>query len=201
MLDISTRPIVIIGGGNVAIRKTKTLLESGATQIRVVAPNVSDKIPQSVQLIRENYQPHHLDNASLVFAATDSPDVNQQIVTDAQARNLLVCRADATEDSAGDFSTPAILRKGQVTVTIAAGSPALSALIRDQLANLWDRRWSAMAQAMESFRPQILASSLRPDERTQIFRELATQEALDILEATGLAGLQSWLSNRHPEVQ
>jgi precorrin-2 dehydrogenase/sirohydrochlorin ferrochelatase len=200
MLDVSSRPIVIIGGGNVATRKAKTLLDCGAAQIRVVAPDVSADMPQGVQLIRENYQPYHLDHASLVFAATDSSEVNDQIVADARARNLLVCRADVAEDSAGDFSTPALLRKGHVTVTVSAGSPALSALIRDQLANVWDRRWSAMAQAMESLRPQILASSLRPDERTQVFRELATQEALEILESCGLAGLKTWLTTRHPQL-
>jgi precorrin-2 dehydrogenase/sirohydrochlorin ferrochelatase len=201
MLDVTSRPIVIIGGGNVAARKAKTLLESGAIRIRLVSPIFSADIPEGPERIQAEYAPHHLDNAELVFAATNSSEVNDQIVKDARARNLLVCRADPSDSAPGDFSTPAMLRKGHVTFTLSAGSPALAAFIRDELSNLWDHRWTAMAQAMESLRPQILASSLRPDERTQVFRDLATQEALDILEGTGLAGLKNWLSNRHPELQ
>ncbi len=122
------------------------------------------------------------------------------MVADAHERNLLVCRADTSDESTGDFSTPAMLRQGAVAVTVSAGSPALAAMIRDGLAERWDARWSEMALACQELRPKILASGLRPDERTAALRELATTEAMEKLKEQGLAGLKQWLLSRHPKV-
>ena len=200
MLNVSDRLIVIIGGGSVAARKAKVLLESGAKHIRIVAPAFCDEVPQGLERIEARYEPQHLDGATLVFAATDVPEVNTAVVTDAHERNLLVCRADGTDESAGDFSTPAILRMGPVTVTVAAGSPALAARIRDSLDARWDSRWSDMAIALQALRPMILERVSAQKERASILRDLATPEALDVLGRCGVAGLRSWLVARYPEL-
>lgn len=198
MLDVATRPILVVGGGNVAARKAKLLLECGATKIRIVAPEFSGNLPPGPALIQAPYASNHLDGISVAFAATDDAKVNDQVVSDCRARGILVCRADPSDESSGDFATPALLRKGAVTVTVSAGSPALATLIRDSLANLWDRRWTDMAAAMQILRPEILASPLQPHERTEVFRDLGTPAALDILAAEGIEGLRSWLIARYP---
>jgi precorrin-2 dehydrogenase/sirohydrochlorin ferrochelatase len=198
MLDVSTRRIVIIGGGKVAARKAKLLLDCGATQLRVIAPSFHSELPESVEKIAGTYLPHHLDGAQLVFAATDRAEVNDQVVRDAHERGVLVCRADGSEETSGDFVTPALLREGAIGVTISAGSPALATMVRDELAKRWDPRWTKMGNAMQTMRPMILSSALSPQERTEVFRELATQEALQVLEAEGVEGVIRWLIARHP---
>src|SRR5438046_2087450 len=153
MLDVTNRLVVIVGGGAVAARKATGLIDAGATRVRVIAPTCSsDMPPTNVERIAESYQPRHLDGATLAFAATDSPAVNEQVVRDAQARGILVNRADEG-DVSGDFATPAKFAAGDVTVTFSASSAALSAAIRDDLSRKLDPRHVSMASAMRTLRP------------------------------------------------
>jgi siroheme synthase-like protein len=197
LLDVTHLLCVIIGGGAVASRKAHGLVAAGAQRINMIAPTFSPNIPPSVHQIHESYTSYHLDGASLVFAATNIPQVNDVIVRDARARNIFVTRADTVDDLPGDFLTPAQFTRGPVAVTVSAASPALSVMIRDQLASIWDPAWTALAEAMIELRPEI--KSL-PDEsiRRAIFRQLATQEAIDILTTSGLAGLRDWIKRNLP---
>ena len=201
MLDVSDRLVVIVGGGGVAARKASGLIECGATRLRCVSPAFDDRIPADVERVEARYEPGHLDGAGLVFAATDDPAVNEAVVRDARTRGLLVNRADADDDEPGDFVTPARFAMSAVTVTVSAGSPALAVLIRNGIAQRWDPDWSRMADAMQSLRPLIVARrDLHVRRRRQIFRELATDEATDVLAVGGVAALRAWLIAKYPEL-
>lgn len=198
LLDVSQRPIVIIGGGAVAARKARGLLDAGASHITVVAPSFDPAIPDSIHRITARYVPQHLDGASLVFAATDDPAVNALVVADAHARGLLVNRADSDDDSPGDFSTPAMLREDDLLITVSAGgSPALAAAIRDSIRSTLPPRWSKMVAAMKQLRPRILASGAPIDVRRAAFRDLAADPAITLLEQSGMDAVWSWLKERH----
>jgi len=199
MLDVSCRLIVIVGGGAVAARKARGLLEAGATRVHCIAPSFCDEMPGGIECISESYRSAHLDGAGLVFAATDQPEVNESVVCDAHARGVLVNRADADDDEPGDFSTPAKLQRGEVSVMVAAASPALAALVRDGIGARFDPRWERMADAMQELRPSIRRVVHDIRTRRQMFRDLASEEALRVLDATGIDGLRKWLSDRHPE--
>jgi precorrin-2 dehydrogenase len=199
MLDMTDRTAVIVGGGGVAARKARGLLEAGA-KVRCVSPIFSPEIPNGVQRIQESYDPRHLDGAFVVFAATDNPHVNSAVVRDARARRLLVNRADADEDEPGDFMLPASHRAGNVVVSVSAASPALSAAIRDKLAQNLDPRWEQLAELMAGLRPLIVGSGLDIGRRRQIFRELATDNALELIGRGGPDALRHWLFDKHPEL-
>jgi siroheme synthase-like protein len=199
MLDVSDRLVVIIGGGAVAARKAATLVETGAARVRVVAPQFDPQMSTRVERIGESYQPRHLDGAQLVFAATDSPATNEQVVRDARSRGVLVNRADEGDPS-GDFITPARFQEGEVIVTVTAGSPALAVAIRDDLARRLDRRHAKMAHAMQALRPLIRSGNLDPARRASVFRDLASDEALETLAAGGVDELKRWIGTRHPDL-
>jgi siroheme synthase-like protein len=204
MLDVADRLVVIIGGGAVAARKAKGLIECGAKRVRCVSPRFDPGMPPGVERIEGRYDSRYLDGATLAFAATDDPAVNAAVVRDGRARGVLVNRADATDDGEpGDFATPARFVDGAVTVTVSAGgSPALAALIRDGMGARWDPRWTAMAEAMQTIRPMIAGRArLEPRRRKQIFHELATEESLTIVAERGVDGLRNWLLQRFPELQ
>jgi precorrin-2 dehydrogenase/sirohydrochlorin ferrochelatase len=197
MLDVSERPIVIIGGGNGAARKAQGLLDAGATRITVIAPEFCDAIPSGVQRITAPYTADHLTGAGLVFAATDHPDVNAAIVRDAHQLGLLVSRADSTDDDAGDFSTPAVLRGENLVVSVSAGgNPTLAAALRDDLQSHLNPRWIKMAGAMQTLRPRALAIA-SIDQRRHVLRDMATPAAMDILDKDGIDALWDWLRQRH----
>jgi len=192
LLDVSERLIVIVGGGSVAVRKATGLLEAGATRVRVVAPEIDSRMPARVELIREPYRTEHLEDAQIVFAATNSPQVNNAVWRDCDKRGILVNQVD--DPAASDFTTPAQLRRGPVTIAVSAGSPALSVLIRDALSRQFDDRWSRMAEAMQRLRPELQSDKRLSDEsRQQAFRELASDEAMSVLARDGIEGLRAWL--------
>lgn len=198
LLDVSQRPIVIIGGGAVAARKIRGLLDAGASNITVVAPSFDPDIPDSIHRVTARYVPQHLDGASLVFAATDDPAINARVVADAHSRGLLVNRADSDDDSPGDFSTPAMLRDNDLLITVSAGgSPALAASLRDHLRSTLSPRWSKMVAAMKQLRPRILASGAPIEVRRAAFRDLASDHAIDLLDHQGEQALWNWLAQRH----
>lgn len=200
-LDVTARLVVIVGGGAVAVRKAAGVLEAGATRVRCVSPDFHPGLPPAVERVAKRYEPRHLDGAGLVFAATDSAEVNDAVVRDARTRGVLVNRADSAsegDDAGGDFTVPAKWRKGPVLLTVSAGSPALAATIRDGLARRWDRRWTAMAEAMQVLRPMVVASSLPPKLRGDVLRDLVTEEAMEALDQSGIDGLKMWLERRHP---
>jgi siroheme synthase-like protein len=193
LLDVSNRLMVIVGGGSVAVRKAAALIDAGATRVRVVAPEIHAQMPPPVERIKERYAPQHLEDATLVFAATNSRDVNDAVTRDARERGILVNQAD--DPTMSDFTTPAQLKRGPVTIAVSAGSPALAVAIRDGLEKRFDDRWSQMAQAMQTLRPE-LQQRLSEQTRHQIFHELATDEAMSVLAREGVDGLRAWIRQR-----
>ena len=196
LLDVTDRLVVIVGGGAVAARKVRGIHGAGGKRVRCVAPQFTSDFPVEVERIAQEYAPAHLDGADLVFAATDNHAVNDAVVRDCRQRSIWVNRADSDEDKPADFVTPAKWEKGPVIVTVSAGSAALAAALRDQIAGAIDPRYIAMAQAMQELRPMILASKLDADRRSAIFRELAAEPALDLLDKQGIDGLRRWLNER-----
>ena len=185
---------MIVGGGGVAARKAAGLLAAGAW-VRAVAPGFAADFPAGVERVVKPYEAADLDGADLAFAATDSAAVNDAVVADARARR--VWSSHAGDGGAGDFAVPARLDRGAVTVTVSAGSAALAVLVRDRIGERLDPAWAAMAEAMVELRPR-LKDALDEPSRRAVFRELATDEACDVLAARGLDGLMEWIEARHP---
>jgi siroheme synthase-like protein len=199
MLDVTDRLVVIVGGGAVAARKARGLLEAGATRVRCVSPTFDPRVPDVVERVAEAYDARHLDGAGLVFAATDLAAVNDAVVRDARARGVLVNRADFDEDQPGDFAVPAKLREGPVVVGVATGgSPALAVLVRDGLRERWDPRWSRMAEMMLGLRRSLIERLDNPQLRRDALRDLATDDALNVLDTGGAEAVIQWLLSRHP---
>jgi len=205
VLDVREQLVVIIGGGAVAVRKARGVIDAGATRVRVISPTFHQDMPPQVQRVEQAYQGGaQLAGAGLVFAATDQPDVNDAVARDAHAIGALVCRADVEEGGeSGDFSTPAVLRDGPLLISVSSGggSPALSAMIRNRLAKAIDPRWVRMAQAMQTLRPIIREKVRDPVRRREMFKELCADAAADQLAAGGIEQLSSWLGERFPELK
>jgi siroheme synthase-like protein len=202
LLDLTGKLVVIVGGGAVAAHKARGLIEGGAGRVRSVAPEFVPVMPEEVEKIVATFEPRYLDGASLVFAATKSPEVNFDVVRAARDRKIPVSRADNEEDH-GDFVLPANWRAGQIIVSVSTGSPTLSQTLRDEIkANIKSiKRYAEMAELMQKLRPWLLSSSLDPSKRLDALFDLARKPALDALANGGGDGLYRWLVEKYPELK
>ena len=182
-----------------AARKARGLLDAGCRTVRVVAPVFDAAMPEGVERISRQFQLRDLKGASLVFAATDSPQVNETVVNEAHRIGALVCRVDHGEDGDADFSNPAVTRSGALTVAVAAsGSPALAASVRDQLAAAIDKAWAELADCLQKLRPLVLdLQGLDPRHRQGVFRDLSGEEAMQTVRSGGPLALCQWICQKH----
>ncbi len=119
MLAMAGRRAVVVGGGRVALRRTVSLLDSGANVV-VIAPEVCpDLSALPVTVLRRGYRDGDLSAAWLVHAATDDPAVNDRVAADAERGRIWCVRADDGTVSAA--RTPAVTRHGDVQVAVTAG--------------------------------------------------------------------------------
>jgi uroporphyrin-III C-methyltransferase/precorrin-2 dehydrogenase/sirohydrochlorin ferrochelatase len=118
-LALQGRRAVVIGGGQVALRRTRGLLESGANVV-VIAPDLLDELAAlPVAVLRREYRDGDLAAAWLVHAATSDPEVNARVAAEADRSRVWCVRAD--DAAASTAWTPAVARQGDVTVAITAG--------------------------------------------------------------------------------
>jgi siroheme synthase-like protein len=132
-LDLKDRPVLVVGGGKVGLRKTRGLLEAGA-RVTVIAPEwESDFESLPVRLVPRRFRASDLGNAVLVFAATNDRLTNHRIGIAAKGKGVFANIADSAEEC--HFIVPARVQRGSVHVAISTGgeNPRLSAELRKKL--------------------------------------------------------------------
>lgn len=137
LLDLTGRRVVVIGGGTVAARRVRGLLDAGAV-VLVIAPDVTAEIAGlPVSVVQRPYRNGDLAAAWLVVAATDDPVVNSLVADEASAQRIFCVRSDHAPD--GTARVPAVLRSGDLTVAVNAGDdPLRAARLRDLIAHALD---------------------------------------------------------------
>jgi uroporphyrin-III C-methyltransferase/precorrin-2 dehydrogenase/sirohydrochlorin ferrochelatase len=119
-LDLAGRSVVVVGGGQVALRRARALVEAGAL-VTVIAPRVLPEFASlGVRLVRRIYLDGDLEGCWLAHAATDDPAVNAAVAAAADRDRIWCVRADDAAASAA--WTPAVTRHGDVTVAVTAGA-------------------------------------------------------------------------------
>lgn len=143
---------LVVGAGPVGRRKALGLLAAGA-RVRMVALQ-SPEQPRAteIEMLIEPFRPAHLDGMSLAIAATGRHAVDEAVAAAARQRNIPVALAGQPEK--GDFTLPAVLRRGDLTVTVATAgrSPALAAALRDRLGDWLPSAWDQVLNLAEALR-------------------------------------------------
>jgi len=117
-IDISDKKILIIGGGQVAMHKLKTLLLF-TKNIKVVGSAVLDEVKNTgIDFLEANYKKEFLDGYFLVYACTNDSDLNKIIKQDAKDSGLLVNVADDARFS--DFISPAVYKNDFMSVAVSS---------------------------------------------------------------------------------
>jgi siroheme synthase-like protein len=132
-LDLKDRPVLVVGAGKVALRKTRGLLEAGAC-VTVIAPEwESEFTTLAVRLVPRRFRASDLAGHVLVFAATNDRLTNHRVGIAAKGRGVFANIADSAEEC--HFIVPARVQRGNVQIAISTGgeNPRLSAELRKKL--------------------------------------------------------------------
>lgn len=177
MLYIEEWAAVIIGGGKIATRKAKRLLESGA-KVTVVSPELSPELQSLAEQRRivwraKNFEAADIEEAFIVIAASDHQEVNQ-LAAESAKKTQLVNIVD--DPNLGNFHVPASFHQGKLSIAIATGgaSPFLSKNIRDSLKRQF-AGFDAYLEFLEEVR-SLLQKTERFDARfkAELLREVTT---------------------------
>ncbi|MCD4498308.1 siroheme synthase CysG [Chromobacterium vaccinii] len=160
-LKLRQQRCLVVGGGEVALRKTRLLLAAGAS-LRVVAPELAAELAElaesgELEHVSGRYSPALLDGLRLVVAATDDAEVNRAVAADAEARGILVNVVDDAE--ASRYISPAIIDRSPLMVAVASGGsvPVLARSIRARLESLIPAGYGRLARFGSSFRDAVKA--------------------------------------------
>ncbi len=193
-LDIENKKVSIIGGGEVALRKVKTLLSFKA-KVYVVSPKVIPAFEDlagkgEVILHREKYNKGFLRESFLVIGATDDPQVNRIVARDAEEENIPVNIVDDLELCT--FLVPAVVKRGPLTISISTGgeSPGMSAKIRRDLEKIYGKKYGLFLEYLGKVRKILIKEIPDPEKRRELIIKLSDPSLVSLIEGEDLSRLE-----------
>jgi precorrin-2 dehydrogenase/sirohydrochlorin ferrochelatase len=184
MLDVSRLSVLVVGGGEVALRKVRGVVEAGGRP-EIVSPELH---PGLLEIVRAHgltwrkrrYEEGDVRGFHLVFAATCSADVNAAVAREAFAGLGLASVADDGEGSV--FHLPSVIRQDDVVVTVSTGgaSPLLARRLRERLEAVVTPGLGRAARRLAALRAEVRARWPEDEKRRRAaWFELVTPEFLD----------------------
>lgn len=158
-IDIKQKPCLVVGGGDIALRKINLLLKANA-QVVCVAKSACQGINALVQankitLIEKPFSPADIDQQVLIVSATDDADLNTQVSDLANQANIPVNVVDSPK--LGSFVMPSIVDRSPIVIAISSAgkAPVLARLIRAKLESTIPHAYGKLAQLAGDFRDKV----------------------------------------------
>ena len=155
-LSIRNRRVLVVGGGNVALRKVDTLLDYDV-DITVIAPQPHNKIDyyasrNKITLHRRPYQSPEAAQYGLAISASDDPAVNHEVYDDCNDAGILVNIVD--NPPLCTFTFPATVRRDCLSLAISTDgkAPFLAAHLRLILEEFFPQHWAKIARLAAEYR-------------------------------------------------
>jgi len=179
---------LVVGGGRVAARKARSLLECGG-RVRVVSVDVCDELAamEDVTVERRPFELADVEGARIVFAATDDNDVNRAVYVAAHERGILVNVVDVPDLC--DFIVPATVRRGPLAISISSSgaAPAIARNLRKELDERFPEQFGEYVALLGEIRQEVMANVPDIKDRKAIFHTLASEESQKLFEREGPA--------------
>ncbi len=186
-LDPSSVRCLVVGGGEVALRKVRTLLEAGV-ECHVVAPTIQKDLAEllddhSLMSELRPFEASDLDGTNLVIAATDDEEVNGEIHRLAIEGGVWINAVDDVEHSSAIF--PSIVNRDPVTVAIstAGHSPTLARRLRTRIETILPSSMGRLARYMGDRRPSVKRELEDPSSRRDFWDSVLDGSIPDLVDA------------------
>jgi precorrin-2 dehydrogenase/sirohydrochlorin ferrochelatase len=184
-LQLAGKRVLIIGGGKVAERKAPALIDAGAN-LFIISPEIDESLRGlSFNWLHEEYSQRALSlvRPILVFAATNKPELNQQIAQDAYRANCLVNLASDPEVS--DFHNMAVVERGIFTIGISSNgaSPALLNLVKERITAVLSDGLVTLGTWLGNLRSKAKSTIEKQEDRQALYNRIVSSNVLALLEA------------------
>lgn len=173
-LRVRGQPCLVVGGGEVALRKVQSLMRAGA-KVTVVAPQLVEgllalAVEGRITHLEKSFEVSDLSGSILVVSATNHATVNQEVYQAAQLRRLPVNVVDCPELCS--FIFPAIIDRSPLVIAVSSGgaSPVLARNVRAQLELLFPKAYGQLAAFAEE-RRSITKSRIEDPSKRRRFWE------------------------------
>jgi len=205
-LKLQNRPCLVVGGGDVATRKTEQLLKANA-KVTVIALKISvalNKLVENKQItfLEKGYEKTDLELMELVIAATNDNKLNNKIAEQAKSKKIMVNVVDNAD--AGTFIMPSVIDRNPVMIAVSTGgaSPVLARLLRARLETLIPANYGKLASLISRFRETVKGKFPSIKERRRFWEQLLQGPVAELLYAgqdqKALNLLEKQLTNESP---
>ncbi|MEJ2379925.1 MAG: siroheme synthase CysG [Gammaproteobacteria bacterium] len=175
-MKVKGRPCLVVGGGEVALRKVRLLCNAGA-RVTVVAPELD---PGLQELLAEGEISHRagefrrddLGECMLVIAATDDEAVNREVSRLAHEQRIPVNVVDSP--SLCSFVVPSIIDRSPVQIAVSTGgaSPVLARTLRARLETMIPSAYGQLGSLLEQYRGRAKRVFGTTDERRKFWERI-----------------------------
>jgi uroporphyrin-III C-methyltransferase / precorrin-2 dehydrogenase / sirohydrochlorin ferrochelatase len=179
-LNLRRRPVLVVGGGSVALQKIRVLLDAGA-DVTVIAPAISANIESlavagKVAVHRRDFRAGDVEHFSAVIGATDDPAVQRRIADDARSVNIPVNIVDTPELCTFYFSS--VFQKGDLTIAVSTNgkSPTLGKIIRDAIAEEYSEGYPEILESVGDLRADVIRTIPDVESRKKLFEQMVRSE-------------------------
>ena len=182
-VDLSEKPCLIVGGGKVACRKVKVMLDFGA-KVRVVAKEISQELrylertladsegPKLMEIKRKSFEEKDCDGIGFVIAATDDKALNHEIAQYCKVQGIMVNAVDQKEDCS--FIFPSYVKEGNLIAAFSSGgnSPVLTQYLKEKEAEILTPFLGDLNEAMGRLRQKVISEYDEENKRKEVLKEI-----------------------------
>ncbi|MEI7869296.1 MAG: siroheme synthase CysG [Candidatus Methylumidiphilus sp.] len=181
---LTGQPCLIVGGGEVASRKTATLRRAGA-KVTVVSPQLTLSLVElrdqgQIKWREKPFAPEDVEGYKLVIGATSMRSVNEQVFQASHARNIPVNVVDCPELCS--FIFPSIIDRSPIVAAISSGgaSPVLARLLRAKLEALIPPGYGSLARLAGRFRQKVKQAIADGELRRRFWEDALQGDVADL---------------------
>lgn len=178
------KPVLVLGGGNVALQKVKGLLAAQAA-VTIISPILCPELMhlsalKQLEWLPKEYTPGDEKGYFLLICATDNLLVNERAAFRAQKKRMLVNVVDKPQLS--NWTAPSVIRQGDLLVTISTNgkSPALSRYLRQQWEKQLTSEYAEWLDALAEVRTCAQYTLTTAELRQAFWRTALSQEIMDL---------------------
>ncbi len=206
-VELKTRPCLVVGGGAVAERKVRELIEAGAV-VTVISPTATAGLERlagsaAITLRAQEFQEAHLDGQWLIVAATADRELNARIAAAAEVRQRFCNIVDDAELCS--FIMPAVVERAPITVAISSSgqSPVLTRWVKGVIESLLPARLGSFARLAGRWRERVRTAITDLDQRRRFWERIiggaAAEHSYSGREAQAEAAIEQALAEWHAD--